>query len=39
MEKKDENEKKGGKKGKKAAAKPSKVGVSCFDECGVLTSQ
>lgn len=32
MEKKDENEKKGGKKGKKAAAKPPKVGVSCFDE-------
>lgn len=36
MEKKDENEKKGGKKGKKAAAKPLKVGISCFDECVVL---
>ncbi len=31
MEKKDENEMKGGKKGKKAAAKPSKVCDSCFD--------
>ncbi len=31
MEKKDENENKGGKKGKKVTAKPSKVCDSCFD--------